>query len=445
MNIIINTFGVGYGGMEVLFAGLAKYAISNKHTVFILTLDKPNNIYYKLLGIETDNLHYIFSSDKDILYMTKKDKQKQKKSVLNQLSKYNIDYSQTLVFAGYYKDLLMVNDIFSQINQIRVLFIWPHPMDWIHYLFPEKSRTYHWKKLIGNEHYNYQKELLQELEVGNAHYFTSYAISDYNKWYYEVPFTKRKIEGLPVQKSSGLSFEYNYDVNLKKIRFIWVGRFDYFKNDAIKHIIKTLEKLKIKYSEYEFVFNIYGRGSEQYTTDIENNAKSDLIEINLFGTIPPDKLNEVFAQNDIGIGMGVTVKQMGYSGLPAILIDSLNDSYKTDKYCNWVFDIATGDDGDGFYYYIADNQLPYRKSLYNLVEEIIQEPSKLNDYSKKCKEYTETNYSCDRQYTCIIDRAAKSEYHGTKLPTYQYSRKDVVKYNTYYFVRKIVKTIIGKK
>ena len=83
--------------------------------------------------------------------------------------------------------------------------------------------------------------------------------------------------------------------------------------------------------------------------------------------------------------------------------------------------------------------------MYNLVEEIIQEPSKLNDYSKKCKEYTETNYSCDRQYSCIIDRAAKSEYHGTKLPTYQYSRKDVVKYNTYYFVRKIVKTIIGKK
>lgn len=445
MNIIINAFGNGYGGMEVMFAGLAKYAIEKGFYVYFLTLNKKNNIYMKMLGSENDKLHYIFSFDKDILYMTKKDKEKQKEYVNNQLDRFKIDYSQTLILAGYYRDLLTINDIFSNKQNARFLFVWPHPMDWIHYLFPEPVRTYHWEKLKNNDHYQYQKKLLQEVENGNAHYFTSYAIADYNKWYYEVSFKDRKIEGLPIQKSSGICFNYNYNENVKKLSFVWVGRFDYFKNDAILHTVKVLEQIKTKYPEYEIVFNIYGRGNKNYTKDITENAKSNLIQINIFGTIAPDKLNEVFSQNDIGIGMGVTVKQMGYSGLPAILIDSINDSYRTDKYCNWVSDIATGDDGDGFYYYIAGNQLMYRKSLFELIEDVIQNPSNLNKYSKSCKEYVENNYDCDKQYQCIIDRAINSNYHGTQLFTYSYPKNEVMKYNFNYNLRKIVKKILGKK
>ena len=116
--------------------------------------------------------------------------------------------------------------------------------------------------------------------------------------------------------------------------------------------------------------------------------------------------------------MGVTVKQMGYTGLPAILIDSMSKNYSGGKCCNWVFDIATGDDGDGMYYQMANNPLEYRKELKELLSEVIEDPALLQAYSKKSIEHVTSHYMFEKQNNIILEKACASKFTGTNTPRF---------------------------
>ena len=412
--IIICAYGISIGGMEVLFANYAKFLVNHKYKVCFITQDTGKSIYEELLKDEK-NIHFI-KVDMDILNMSDLERKKQREYGIRQIGE--LDWHNTFAVCGYFPHVLLLGNILKGKN-IPITHIWAHPLEWVRYSYMNPLK-YHYDRRKKTNVYEYQRRLLRDMDSKKGMYYTSYAIFHYNRWYFDLNLKERKIEGLPIQINSGQSFFYNYARNDYYFKILWVGRFDYFKNDAIVYILRTLEKIAEE-TKVKFSFNVVGKGRPQFEIDIKNRLKSNMVEVNLQGPVAPDHLNDVFAKNDVGIAMGVTVKQMGYAGLPAILIDSMNESYKEDKCCNWVFDIETGDDGDGMYYTTIGQQLKYRESLYNLLYRIVQNPQELNDISLKCKEAVVEHYSYERQYEIITERVLKSEFRSDDFKIYKYN------------------------
>ena len=413
-NIIICTYGVSVGGMEVLFANYANYLVNKGYNVLFITQESGDNIYEKLL-IGEKKIKFV-KVNTDILNMSDSERRKVREQALDQLGDLNWD--NTFAVCGYFVHVLLLENILKGKN-VPITHIWAHPLEWVRYAYLNPLK-YHFDRRKVNSVYKYQKKLIEIMDAKNAMYYTSYAIFNYNKWYFDAALKERKIEGLPIQINTGEPFSYSYSKKGDSFNILWVGRFDYFKNDAIIYILKTLEKL-VDETKVRITFNVVGKGRPQFEKDIKNRLKSELVTVNLQGPVPPDHLNDVFEKNDVGIAMGVTVKQMGYSGLPAILIDSMNDSYKEDKCCNWVFDIETGDDGDGMYYKTIGKPLEYRNSLYNILMEVIANPIVLDDYSEKCKKSVSVHYSYEGQYEIITERVLHSEFTGDGYPIYRNS------------------------
>mgnify|MGYP002622465983 CR=1 FL=1 len=426
VNILICTYGTGIGGMEVFFANYAKYLISNQYSVYFVTQDSTLNIYDKLLKEEKDRIHFARYAPNNILYMSEKEREQQRKNVLIQLK--DINWNHAYAVGGYFSDMMLMMSLFRE-KKIPLTHIWSHPLGWVGYSFLQKNK-YHYKKRKRSSVFYYQKTLLESMDINMSSYYTSYAIFNYNSWYYEVNLRKRTIEGLPIQTNIGAPFNYRYNQNTNELKVLWVGRFDYFKNDAIIYISNTLDRIA-KEKKIKISFTVVGKGSPKYESELRNKLKSKHIKIEIQGVIQPEFLNSIFAKMDIGIGMGVTVKQMGFAGLPAILIDSRDRDYKEEKCCNWVFDIETGDDGDGMYYYYIGHPLSYRKSLYNVLLEVVDEPSKLSEFSSKCKSFVSKNYSYDRQYGIITERVVNSTFTGEGFEIYRYG-----------FVRRLLRKIV---
>lgn len=408
MNVIIINTGTNVGGMEVLFSGLMTQIINNNDEIYLITRESDKNIYPSLVDMNNEHMHMVYQNSKDVFWMNKKERLLEKKNLLNQLG--DLDFDNSIVLIGHYLDLLYAINLFEDIK-IRMLMVWPHPLNFSNRLYLV-ARGYHFNSKRFGRHYAYQRKLLQQLDDCGASYYTSYAIRDYNQWYYDLKFDKRVIEGLPIQTNCGADYDYPEKHKLEEFKVLWVGRFDYFKNDAIVHINDVLNDLSRQHQDIKFLFNIVGYGMKKYEDDIKDRLSNSSITVNFLGGVSPDNLTSVFSVNDVGIAMGVTVKQMAYTGLPAILIDSLNKKYQGNKRCNWVFDIATGDDGDGFYYQLQGKPLENRKELKSLLLEVIEKPKLLKAYSKKGKEHVICHYMYERQNNMILDRAQKSTFTG---------------------------------
>ena len=420
MDIVICVTGFNIGGMEVLFSGFIKYCFSKGHQVFFITKEIDNDIYHTLVDFDDPKFHLVYRGSKDVVWMNEKEAKGERDSVLSKLSELDTDNAVAIV--GFYTDLVYTMNLFLEIP-IRIMMVWPHPLDWSNrlYIFPDK---YHDRIKRHGKHFEFQKKLLQEMDRRNASYYTSYAIRNYNEWYYEVKLNDREIEGLPIQTDCGEPFTYNAKSKIDKLKVLWVGRFTYFKNDAIEYIFKTLDTLAQQYPEIEFVFNIVGKGDTESENDIKervNENKSSRVKVNYLGTILPNNLTSVFSENDVGVAMGVTVKQMGYTGLPAILIDSLSDTYHEENCCCWVSEIDTGDDGDGMYYRLSGKPLKNRRKLSDILKEVINEPDKLNGMSVACQEHIKKHYMYDRQNEIILQRAIDSSFTNESHLQYRHN------------------------
>lgn len=414
MQIVICTTGFNIGGMEVLFSGLIKYCLAKDYHVYFITKKIDNDIYHTLLDFNDPKFHLVYRGNKDVVWMNDKESKSERDNVIKELK--GLDFDNSVVLVGFYTDLVYSMNLFYE-NPIRIMMIWPHPLDWINrlYLFPDK---YHNRTKRSGSHFLFQRKLLKELDKNNASYYTSYAIRNYNEWYYNEILENRVIEGLPIQQDCGTPFIYHRKERFDKFSVLWVGRFTYFKNDAIEYIFKNLCNIAEKYPNIEFVFNIVGKGEKKQENDIKhrvNQEKSDKVKVNYLGTVMPNNLTSVLSQNDIGVAMGVTVKQMGYAGLPAVLIDSLSDNYREDNCCCWISETETGDDGDGMYYKLSGNPLTNRRNLYDIFDEVVNNPQKLYKMSAICKEHIIKHYMYTRQNEIILQRAFSSsfrnEYH----------------------------------
>ena len=419
MNIIIYQYAEGVGGVEVIFAGFAKYCLQRGHKVYFVTRDTGNNVYYNLLKEMRNEIIWVYRKYScDIRFMDDAQRRRERESILRDL---NLDKDvETLAIVFYYNEFLAIKNLFDECDFVKLYYLWSHPLNFIRSL-KFMTTGYDFVKHSNYRQFSYQKTLLQEMVDKGACSPHPLMIDLYNR-YYDLNLSKQEYFALPVQFDAGADFKYHYDVNSRTLRVLWVGRFAYFKNDAIEYIAKSLELVNHSNPEYSFFYDIVGYGAAKYDTDIRNRlSKYRKVKINFLGGVHPSKLNELFSHYDLGVAMGTTTKQMGYSGLPTVVIDSLDEEYNDGSICNWVFDSFLGDSGDGMYYHKIGKPLPCRVTLQSILEEIVANPGILNINSKKCKEYVAENYDYEKQNAKILEAARKSRYYASKTPVFMYA------------------------
>ena len=327
--------------------------------------------------------------------------------------------------------------VFGDNNRFRLIHLWSHPQSWANQLgFKNKSSFQTIKTKNGK--YFYQQKLIKQLAELNADYYGARVVPIFNSWFYEFNLNPLNIETLPIKDVDELSIKTHAPKPENTISVLWCGRFAYFKNEAIIHIHRTLEELAANYPEKKFYYGIIGFGDEENSNYIKNNIKPNRVKVNYLGKVDPNKLIDIFHTYDIGIGMGLTVKKMGQVGLPSIVIDSFEPGQEHKQNANWLFDTSEGDAGDGYYFKIAEKTIPNRKELFDLLNEIVSNPTKLELYSNKCIHYVKESYSFDKQIQAILTTAHETEFYGKSYPIYRrnFFIRSILSLG-YYFYKKI--------
>ena len=125
-NIILCAYGTGIGGMEVLFSGFVKYLLSHDINVILITIDRKDNIYRKLLKDEWDKIVIVYRNPDNILYMSDSSRNKQRQNIQVQLKEF--DLNEAYAICGFYMDLLILIDLLKEYNT-KITLIWLHPLD----------------------------------------------------------------------------------------------------------------------------------------------------------------------------------------------------------------------------------------------------------------------------------------------------------------------------
>jgi hypothetical protein len=437
MNFILNNSNNKIGGIEVLFLEIARFLSHKQHNIYFV-ISSDDDIYMKnLIGIS--NVYFLKKQiTKPIEFITDSELELERKNIFSQLDCNGVYY----VISPFYGDLQYAIAMFSSYKRFYLSHLWPHPQDWcstIKFLNKGFVTTKH-----KSSKYFYQKKLIEFLHRKKADFYSARAVVVFNKWYYELDFeVDRKIEALPISDLFNDKLVYNPINRFDILKVVWCGRFEYFKNEAIIQIHNTLELLAKQYPKMTIQYDIIGYGYKKQTKDVKDNIKPEKVKVNYLGIIDPDKLSDVFKEYDIGIGMGLTVKKMGQVGLPSIIIDSTERGSMPENNANWLYETTEeGDAGDGYYYKISGGKINVRKPLFEILQNVIDNPSLLKKHSEKSKQYVEDNYSMKKQVDFLIHRVTNSEFVGCDFPFFRRSIFLRYAYYVAYKLNKIAKNFI---
>lgn len=435
MNIIFNDSNINIGGIEVMFIEMTEYLISQGHKVFFLV--ENLSIYEKKLSSH-EHVYFIRrKTDQVIEFMSDKKIEKEREFVLKQFNLSENYY----VISPYFDKLQLAMALFKSHKNFKLLNLWPHPEEWTSRV-RLIGRANFSRKIYKNKKYKYQRKLLELLDLKNGHFYGGRVVPIFNNWFYKINLNPPTIEALPIKD---IEFDIKLSdqrAELKSIKIIWCGRFDYFKNEAIISISNVLNNLVLKFPEYKVVYGIIGYGSDKYTREVQERINSQNIEVEFIGKVEPENLTKVFRSYDIGIGMGLSVKKMAQVGIPSIVIDSVGPKDDHPKNSNWLFDTKEGDAGDGYYYRIANNSIENRESLHDLLERVFSNPSLLKGYGDLSFNYVNEFYSFEKQVNAIIHGAKTSNFFAEDYPVFKRKKYEYLIYQSFQSLARLKNKIL---
>lgn len=417
MNFIFIDSSNTCGGIENLLIEMSNYLVKSDNKVFFVTY-YSDTIYHKFLSnianIEIININY----EKDIQYSTPKEVKIVKRICLSKLMYFDNNSDKYYVIAPFFKNFQFAMSILGDNNKFKLMYLWGQPENWKNTLkvYGNGGIT---QKIIINSKYYYQQKLLKLLYEKNANFYAGRVVPVFNSWYYGLKLDPENIYTLPIQSIDKALVNYRISMPKKEFNIVWCGRFDYWKNEAIIHISKVLEKLSEVYTDFKINYDLIGFGDDSNTSYVKNSIITNNVHVRYLGMVKPNEISKTLSKYDIGIGMGLSVKKMGQVGVPAIVIDSVDKEHLDWLKADWLFNTKEGDAGDGYYFHLAGKEIEGRKDLYDLLNEVFSKPLLLIDYSKKCINYVNENYSEEKQIQQIINCAMSSEFCGINYPIYR--------------------------
>jgi hypothetical protein len=246
-------------------------------------------------------------------------------------------------------------------------------------------------------------------------------VKKYHEYYYDVKLSNSEVIPLPfdipnIDIDSLKQRKSNNDI----LKVIWLGRFEYFKNPAIKKVYSALSNLANKYKYMKIEFDLIGYGRKKYEKDIRKNVKTDnRLEVNYLGKIPPNKLPEILVQYDVGVAMGTSALHIASMRIPTIYLDASDENHFDDIKGCWLHNEPIGL-GSGIYADIAGIRIKGRKKLKELFQEIILNPELKENYGVLDRSYVLENHDENKNMPQIIDAWTSSTFTPNDMIIYRH-------------------------
>lgn len=428
MKIIFNNHSQDIGGIETFLLDLANLLSLDNEIFFIVN----NEWSYYQSNIKSERVKFLYKkSIIPVEFATKRKLEKERHHILSQFEQ-NFDY---YVISFRFSDFQYALSVFGEKKNFKLIHFWNHPMAWIDHLYLFGNNRYmSEKKSINKRKYLYQRELLIYLESRLADYIGfNYKGLQFNNWFYDVNIglNPNSFPFPVLSKCSNKVKSNNRNFNESKlIKVLWVGRYDWFKLGAIQYIINTLESLN---DDVNISFDIVGYGNKEQDLFINKLKENSSINVNILGKINYSDLSNLFDKYHLGIGMGLTVKNMADCALPSILIDSIDDINIEKKSCIWFFDSEIDDSGDGYYYEVSGGA-NMKETLRAILIPILDGKTLLSEVSMKSKEFFDQNYSMQKNIPNFKKLLMSSQFNGTNYGIFRRPFFLRVVYSIYQFI-----------
>ncbi|WP_270446802.1 hypothetical protein [Fusobacterium varium] len=419
--IVIYSNGINYGGIEVFYIEMAEHMKMKGISVCFLS-DFEDTLYKKIFNSD-DKIEFIVTNRKPLIpsfYYFKNELNELKKIGKKICEEYFKDQEVIILTQDFYTLSTSIG-LFGGEKNIYLKTASYHPEDWAETTTYLKQDGFVLKKKK-NKIWNYQRKLFQNLDENDALWLCNETNIKHKNWFYELELRNREFVGFPIADVNVVENIHikNEIESGNKIKILWTGRFDYFKNVAIIHIKETLEKIAQENRNLKIIFTIIGYGNKKYEKEIIKNINSSEIEILLLGRKNPKELKEIFYKNDIGIGMGTSVLRMAQFGLASILVDSVNKKNKKYLKAEWVFN-TFNDAGDNFYWELTGHKKTNRKDLEEILQTVINNKELLKQYQVKSKEYVKEKYSLENNFRDIFLEISNTKLEFLQLKIFEKS------------------------
>lgn len=396
------------GGVETFFFRYIKYLLSIKANVALVTypesyLDRmiknellPVKIFY-LPNPVSNNPLLPFPEEKENL-----------NSIGNIIRNTLNGCIRIITYSVWYTHLALY--IFREIENWTITVGLMHPEDW-----PL------WSPLSGFDHqhsfnhhhkspsWEYFGNLLRQLDVSHSLWFAYRSYATYFQRHYQCVFEHAYWHSIPVNEVIHSKAELP---DFNKLKVLWLGRFDFFKNPPIVKFASVLERLvdNNKLTQDEVEFHLIGYGNAEFTEDLHCNlSKFKKINIIYHESMPLASISNFVARNkfDFAVAMGTSSFHLGMMGLPVIVLDSANYQHQEKVKGCWLHECSTDiNDGSAIYLELIEPEVVSsykREDLLILVEEYIKDKTIWSEYSNLSIEYINANQRNPNAFSNILD------------------------------------------
>ncbi|MGK8174965.1 hypothetical protein ACRS1R_07620 [Aeromonas dhakensis] len=420
MNVIVFDFSNSLGGAETFNARFIEYLVGNGDNVAVVGTEK--SILFELLdrkGIEVKR--YIGPESNDFFVSHEEE------SALSSFGRKMIedfDGQDLYVLASYFDVLHRAMHIFNGDRRVHILTGILHPESWSIWeprVGFNASRAF--KPKLINKIWHYQRQLLLRLDRAHAIWYPNDIYRKYNSEYFSVPLCHNSSATVPVEPVKQ-KIGYNISAPKESMRVLWLGRFDFFKNESIFSFIDSLNVVLNNKPHLYISFDLIGYGYAIYEDEVKSykklaHARLDIRilgkknESEIYGIIESEKYH-------FGVAMGSSAYHLAMIGLPVIAIDSCVKGYRRLVKGIWLDEASDEfDEGSSLYLSLIGESSPQRNDIHVMLEDVFRDGF-LKEKSRSCGNYVEQFHNIDIIFPKIRGFLLESSF--SEKFTYRFER-----------------------
>ena len=395
MNIIIFDFNKSIGGAETFNCRFIRYLVDNGDVVGVVgnegvalfeLLDRKGIKVKKYIIPEMDGF---FISPSNEVFLNSFGRQ-----ILDDFIDQDI-----YVLASYFDVLHKAMHVFDGNKRVRILTGLLHPEAWTIWESESgfnSSRAF--KPKVINKLWHYQRQLLFRLDRAHAIWYPNDIYRKYNEDYFSVSLTHQALATVPVE-SATKKIGYNILAPERFMRILWLGRFDFFKNESILSFIEHLNVLLKDRTGMHIRFDLIGYGDDIYEREVKSyeNLIHERLEIRFLGE---RNESDIYSQIEcekyhFGVAMGSSAYHLAMIGLPVLAIDSCVKGYRRLVKGIWLDEASDEfDEGSSLYLSLIGENTSPRKDI-NIMLSSVFECGFLQKKADDCCDYVKVHHNVD--------------------------------------------------
>jgi hypothetical protein len=420
MNIVVFDFSNSLGGAETFNTRFIRYLVDNGDDVAVVGSEK--SIIFELLDNKCVEIKkYICPRVSDFFVSPEEEL-----TLAGLGNKILDDYNgqELYVLASYFDVLHKAMHIFNGNRKVYIMSGILHPEAWSIWE-PETGfnavRAFKPKKI--DRLWHYKRELLSRLDSSKAIWYPNDIFRKYNENYFSVRLHHRVLATVPVEP---VAHEINYQLTTPAslLKVLWLGRFDFFKNESILKFIEDLNRLLEINKNMTICFDLIGYGDDIYENELKLYVEqvNDRLKIRFLGKMSEVEIYDVIDNEKyhFAVAMGSSAYHLAMIGLPVLAIDSSVKGLRRLVKGVWL-DEATDefDEGSSLYLMMIGEEPLQRRDIIELLSEVFSDGF-LKKKSVSCSEYVKRYHSIDVLLPKIRSHMLQSEF--SEKITYEFER-----------------------